>query len=102
MSEETTSSANDVNEKTSKRKYEEVVPTSKKEKKPPMPCYGKYNILKMLKENHCLFPDEDQLSNAFARYKRYSLDEIKRKSTLRQIAKARKVLTRNSICSQNS
>ncbi len=46
--------------------------------KPSMPTYGKYNVLKILKENHCLIPDEEQLINAFPRNKRYNLDDIKR------------------------
>lgn len=54
----------------------------KEVKKPPMPTYGKYNILKILKENHCLIADEDQLNNAFPRNKRYNLDDIKSKTSL--------------------
>lgn len=73
MSEETSTSANTSS---LKRKYEKTDPT-KEAKKPPMPVYGKYNILKMLKENHCLIADEKQLANAFPRNKRYDLDDIK-------------------------
>lgn len=72
MSEETSV----AKEKSQKRKYEQTT-APKEAKKPPMPVYGKYNILKMLKENHCLIADEDQLINAFPRNKRYNLDEIK-------------------------
>lgn len=64
-----------------KRKHKEVeeIVTKKDVKKPPMPTYGKYNILKILKENHCLIADEEQLSTAFPRNKRYDLDDIKSK-----------------------
>ncbi|XP_037038084.1 uncharacterized protein LOC119075672 [Bradysia coprophila] len=73
MSEETSK----VDDKKSlKRKFKEIN-RSKEAKKPPMPVYGKYNILKMLKENHCLIADEEQLVNAFPRNKRYDLDDIK-------------------------
>lgn len=66
-------------ETSQKRKFKDVDEIVKKKdvKKPPMPTYGKYNILKMLKENHCLIADEEQLSNAFPRNKRYNLDDIK-------------------------
>lgn len=59
-----------------KRKYNKGGPQS--DKKPPMPVYCKYNILKMLKENHCLISDEGQLqAKAFPRNSRYTLDDIK-------------------------
>lgn len=48
-------------------------------KKPPMPTYGKYNILKILKENHCLIADEEQLQKAFPRKKIYTIEDIKSK-----------------------
>lgn len=70
------------NKKLLKRKIKEDVDedVDKKEvKKPPMPTYGKYNILNILKENHCLITDEEQLSNAFPRNKRYNIDDIKSK-----------------------
>lgn len=48
-------------------------------KKPPMPTYCKYNVLKILKENHCLIADEEVLSKLVARNKHYDLDDIKSK-----------------------
>lgn len=51
----------------------------KERKKPSMPTYGKYNVLKILKDNHCLIADEEQLRRAFPRNKRYDLDDIKSK-----------------------
>lgn len=85
MSEETSTSAN---KNLPKRKYDKTnspketnalkeTDAPKEAKKPPMPVYGKYNVLKMLKENHCLIADERQLTNAFPRNKRYDLDDIK-------------------------
>lgn len=75
---ETTSTGN---KKIVKRKHTEDdgIDNKKGVKKPPMPTYGKYNILKILKENHCLIADEEQLSGAFPRNKRYDLDDIKSK-----------------------
>lgn len=70
-----------MDEKVKKRKFKEDVDEEtidKKEvKKPSMPTYGKYNILNILKENHCLIADEQQFTNAFPRNKRYDLDDIK-------------------------
>lgn len=72
-----------------KRKYKEVVdneedgefPDKKEVKQPPMPTYGKKNIVKILKRNHCLIPDESiELVNAFPRNKRYDLDDIRSKN----------------------
>lgn len=90
MSERTDgTTASSASEKPLKRKHKEDVDEetvvhdviAKEVKKPPMPTYGKYNILKVLKENHCLIADEEeQLGHVFPRNKRYDLDDIKRKN----------------------
>lgn len=67
-------------EKDTKKRDEVSIVKRKDVKKPSMPTYGKYNILKILKENHCLISDDLQrvlLSNAFPRNKRYDLDDIR-------------------------
>lgn len=84
MSERMEETAPCNNEKLLKRKYkedvdEQTVVEPKEVKKPPMPTYGKYNILKVLKENHCLIADEEQLTSVFPRNKRFDLEDVKSK-----------------------
>ncbi|KAJ6649496.1 hypothetical protein Bhyg_04732, partial [Pseudolycoriella hygida] len=78
---ETQSEASEAIEvKPPKRNYEDKLPaaSAKGQKKNPMPTYGKYNILKILKENNCLLPKEEELCKAFPRNKRYDLNDIKK------------------------
>lgn len=74
-----TSSSNKLKRKFKEDVDEEITTPQDVKKQPPMPTYCKYNILKVLKENHCLIADEEVLSKIVARNKHYDLDDVKSK-----------------------